>query len=113
MPALVIDSSVNLDVQSFVENEPRERGSVKPSFNNTLRSAVSDDKRNFQAVTAPFDDTTRDALRAAIANRAPVDVTGDCLDGDTVTCSITARIEMFGTSFSSLQYVATLNMQEV
>jgi hypothetical protein len=112
MPGLIIDTTINLEVQSFQELEPRQRGQVIPAFNNSLRSTVSDGKRNFQAVTEPLSASERDALRTAIANSIPVDVAGDCLEGDTVECIVTATWDLFGTDSTSFLFVATLSLRQ-
>ena len=102
---------IELGIQSFREAEGRTRGEDTPAFDNTLRSSVSEEYRKFEAVTAPMSASTKDTLQAAIANRTPVDVTGDALGGATVECIVRASFELFGTNVSSFEYVATLQCE--
>lgn len=89
-------ATIDFEVRSFEEVEPRIRGEITPSFNNTLRSSISSQKRNFRGVTASFNKTKYDAIVAAIANGATVTVTGSVLLGASLSCKVTATYALTG-----------------
>ncbi len=109
MAGLVI-GSISLEVQDFTENEPRIRGEDMETFNNDLRSSASEERREFSALTAPVTTTVRDNVNAAIANRTPVNVSGDCL-GTTIECIVKASWRIHGAGTTSFEHVGTLTIR--
>ncbi len=80
-----------LDLSEGGELEPTFIGEESRAFAGNLRNAVRGNKRNFSGVTSPTLEATWDTVRAAVANRAQVTVSGTILSGDSITASVTVN----------------------
>ncbi len=89
MAAITI-AGIALDCPDGSEGEPTLIGEVSDSFSGIERNSVRGQKRNFTFTTVPTLEATWDSLRAAIAQRAQVTVSGLILSGDTITASVVA-----------------------
>lgn len=90
MPGITIAGTA-LDCTDGGESEPTFIGEDARAFAGNLRNAVRGNKRNFSGTTSPTLEATWDTLRAAVANRAQVTVSGLLLSGDTITASLTVN----------------------
>lgn len=92
---LVIDGTP-LGVVQFRENEPRRKGSVFPTFNNSLRSNISSEKRQFTVTTAPLGKTDFDAAREAASMGAAVLMHGTLLHDELLEVRASVASEHVG-----------------
>ncbi len=80
-----------LDCSEGAELDPIFIGEESRAFAGNLRNAVRSSKRAFSGVTIPLLEATWDTVRAAVANRAQVTVSGTILSGDSITASVTVN----------------------
>ena len=78
-------AGTDFELTAFEELEPRTKGQLVPTFDNTLRSGIHSEKRRFRATTSPVSKTKYEAMQTAFANGASMTVTGDVLLGDSLT----------------------------
>ncbi len=87
MSGITIASNA-LDLTDGGEGEPFLIGEESRSFSGVLRNSVRGQKRNFSFTTVPVTEATWDTVRAAVASRAQVSVTGPIISNDTITASV-------------------------
>ncbi len=87
MPAITIAATA-LDLREGGEGTPILIGEESRAAAGNMRNSVTGQKRTFSGVTIPYAEATWDTLRAAVANRAQVTVSGTILSGDSITASL-------------------------
>jgi hypothetical protein len=110
--AAVSIAGQSLECSDGGEGEVIIIGEESRAYAGNLRNSVRAQKRTFNFVTAPTTEAIWDTLRAAIANRAQVTVTGTLISGDTYTASVRATAKLFAAS-SPVLYIITGQGEEV
>ncbi len=111
MPAITIAGTA-LDLSDGGEGEPILVGEESRAYAGNMRNSVTTQKRTFSGTTIPYAEATWDTLRAAIANRAQVTVSGTVLSGDSITASLAATAKP-APGLSSDFWIITFNGQQV
>lgn len=111
MSAITIAGTA-LECSDGGENEAILIGEESRAFAGNQRSSVRDQKRIFTFVTAPTVEATWDTLRAAVANRAQVTVSGQILSGDSITASVRVSAKQ-ESGATPVRYIITGTVEEV
>ena len=82
------------DVAKGGEGKPTYLGEFSDSFNGTERSSIRGQKRNFNVTMIPYSEAIYDTLRAAVAQRTPVAVTGAVMSNDSLTMAVELTAEL-------------------
>lgn len=102
--AVITVAGTALDCQSGGEGEPIAIGDNSRAYAGNERNGVRGQKRTFQVVTIPYVEATWITIRAAIALRAHITVSGTVLSGSSLTmwCRGTAVMDSLGRWVMSL-----------
>lgn len=110
--AAIIIAGVTLSCSDGGEGDPLFVGSEEAAFAGNLRNSIRGQKRTFSGTTAPTLAATWDTLRAAIANRTHVTVSGEILSGDSITAAVSASIK-WETGTAPAYGIITFNGRQV
>src|SRR5690348_14941713 len=91
-------TSLDLGVEAIREEEPRRTGGEAETFNGQLRASYRAEHRRWTARIAPISKTDYQTLKALIANRVPVTVTGPVVLNDEITAMVTASFDLAATA---------------
>lgn len=86
--AFLTIAGIDIACEKFSKGAPRLVGTAEPAFAGNLRNGIRATKRTWNGKSIALDTTTYANFLAAIANGAIVTVTGDALQGASVSCQV-------------------------